>query len=102
MGGGVVGFHGLCLPARKPLSGAGLAARTFAVGLFANGIRRERPAAAMPAAFARYSLCIESGLRPLPPREISAFDEENPIPLTNQRERVLRGRELNGERDFEF
>ncbi len=56
----------------------------------------------MPAAFARYSLCIESGLRPLPPREISAFDEENPIPLTNQRERVLRGRELNGERDFEF
>ena len=69
----------------------------------ANGIRRERLAAAMPATFARYSLCIKSGLRPPSPCQTSAFDEENPIPLIHHRERVLRGRELNGEaRDFEF
>ena len=69
----------------------------------ANGICCERLAAAMPAAFARYSLCLESGLRPPPPREKPAFDEENPVSLLHHREQVLRGRELNGEaRDFEF
>lgn len=35
----------------------------------ANGIRKEHLAAAMPAAFARYQLCLESGIRPPQPHE---------------------------------
>ncbi len=69
----------------------------------ANEIRREYLRAAMPGAFGRYSRCLANGIRPPQPDERCLDYEENSIAFNYQRERVLRGRELNGEvRDFEF